>query len=232
MWPRSWRRHWAEPPRASVAGHRLRGPRGGAVTRPPDPAAPASGPGLPGKDHCGWSFSGRAGSGGYPRPEVFVKRKHIWLPGNPHNLRASGRPPAAHPPGSHGGCPASHDRASSGRAGRKRSRPPGGGRTRWATAWPSGRSPSPRGNWTRSSRASKRPSCQGLVDGSDHHAEDSIGMSDDELLDGTPGIESGGSLQPRTSAPACRARSTGRGTTASRPATWRARKLSVGNTIL
>ena len=36
------------------------------------------------------------GSGGIPRPEVFVKRQHIWLPGNPQTagqLAATGRSP-------------------------------------------------------------------------------------------------------------------------------------------
>ena len=66
---------------------------------------------LPGTDHVGRPPCGGAdvlrGSGGAPRPEVFVKRKHIWLLGDPQILRARGRRPAAHPPGSHGACPGS-----------------------------------------------------------------------------------------------------------------------------
>ena len=70
---------------------------------------------VPGTDHVGrppWvARSVCGGPGDVPRPDVFVKRKHIWLPGNPQTAgqrAAIGRSPLR---GGDGGCPGSHDRA-------------------------------------------------------------------------------------------------------------------------
>ena len=86
---------------------------------------------LPGTDHVGRPPCGGAdvlrGSGGAPRPEVFVTQKHIWLHGSPTNVGptweprpATGQRLAARPRGSDGGRPAGHDRALGAGKGRGR----------------------------------------------------------------------------------------------------------------
>ena len=71
------RRHRADRPRRRASGRRGRGHSG----QPPRVR----------------QRSLRGSGGGYPRPEVFVKQKHIWLPGNPARNGAATEPPQQAP---------------------------------------------------------------------------------------------------------------------------------------